>query len=517
MNLEQIRNKILIQHNYVPNSTTYFGYVNNIINEAYVELFTSQPWSFNQKVVDYRIVPDVSPTTLEAEHQAGTGTTASLDLALGLQFQQDEIYLSSSNANFPGSLFQPFVGNSIEIGGFDYNIISSYNYTTGSGVSRAVISPKFEGITSQDSSSFILKKKYYNMPLDLVEIMDIGFRDDRVGYGNIPNKMISIPRRMDTTFGLSYQMTADVPNCYIPDGETAQLPAPVVAPTLYTSSVASSFALPTGTHKIAYTYSSVPNGYIWAGSDLMNQDAVESAMSPTASVEITNSTSSIIFDYSSLYIPTGMYLNIYLAIENTGIDNRVFYVPFGGNWRLGNNPQQPQGLIESINPAESSVLYLANLTSLLYPRPPYQTRFSNTNGRAKRIRFYPRPVGGSSALYSYNTTGSTGTIDQHKFFQVRYIYRPNNLEFDTDVPEFPEEFHYLLTDRVLIDLYNREGKTGQAELHQKKYDERIKFLRARYGTEKDTIAVRRSGWERTGYDPYVVYPSPAVYRPGGTN
>ena len=116
---------------------------------------------------------------------------------------------------------------------------------------------------------------------------------------------------------------------------------------------------------------------------------------------------------------------------------------------------------------------------------------------------------------------------------VQIQFKPHDLQFDTDVPEFPEEFHYLLIDRVLVDLYLREGKETEAqlhqrkfddrlrllraEIHQKKYDERIMYLRKRYGTEKDTVAVRRSGWNKSGYDPYIIFPNPSIYNPSNGN
>lgn len=514
MNLEQIRNKVLIQHNYTPNSTTYFGYVNNIINEAYVELFTACPYSFNQKIMNYQIIPDTTPSSLQTEFQNIYNTTASLDLSLGLTQNQDEIYISSSSPFFPTDLFQPFIGNQINIGGFDYNIVSAYNYTTGSGIARAVISPTFQGNPTTDTGSFALKKNYYFMPKDLIEIMDMGVRDDRTGRDNLQGKLISIPRRMDNIYSLSYQSTAQTPTIYVNDEESDQLPSPTIPLTLATQSAGASVALPAGTYKIAYTYIQKRGGESFEGSGLMIDDCAESPMSPTASVVITNATSSILATLPD-FIPVGMNLQYYLAIENTGIDNRIFYIPFGSGLKREANPINPPGFIQSTDPSDTAGTYQESFTNITLPRPPYSQRFSNTNGRTKRIRLYPRPQGGGT-LYPqlYSTQGSYSTRGTQKYIQLRYIYKPKFLEFDTDVPEFPEEFHYLLVDRVLVDLYNREGKTSQAEIHQRKYDERIMYLRKRYATEKDTLAVRRSGWNKSGYDPYYIFPNPSIYNPG---
>lgn len=516
MNLEQIRNKVLIQHNYVPNSTTYFGYLNNVINEAYVELFTRQPWSFNQKIINQEVKPDISPATLDAEFQALYNTTASYGAVIIPSNQKEEIYLSSSagfsTSSIGPNLFRYSVGSQITLDGFDYNLVSSYNYDTGSGVAWGAISPSFAGVIANASASWIIKKNYYYLPHDCVEVMDIGFRDDRTGYATMPGRILSIPRRMENDYSLSYQMTADTPTCYINAGETEQLPPPVEALTLTTASSGLSIALDAGTYSIAYTYSLQPNGYEENGSG-WNFPSPESPMSPVATTTLTSSGTITAVVPSS--VPIGAYINFYLAISNTGVDNRTFYVPFGGNGVAvpPNNPNPLPGYQTSVSPVVSLSQVFTKTT---LPKKPYQNRFTDTNGRLKQIRFYPRPQGGDPSVY-FNPTDDKGTLGNKKWFQVRYIYKPHNLEFDTDVPAFPEEFHYVLIDRVLVDLYEREGKLQQAQVHQKKFDEKMAFLRARYGSEKDTIAVRRGAWSRTGYDPYVAFPFPAIYTTNGSN
>lgn len=514
MNLEQIRNKVLIQHNYVPNSTTYFGYVNNIINDAYVELFTTMPWSFNQKVVDQRIYPDVTPSSLDVEFQAFYNTTASGDFSIISDVGKDEIWLSSSNptSSIGQNLFMPFVGQQIAINNFDYNIYSGYNYTTGSGIARASISPFYAGTGSlggnqNQETNFVIKHNYYFLPADCVEVMDIAFRDDRVGPPSaMPGRIVSIPRRMDADYALSYQTTADYPTLYVMDGETEPLPPPVEALTLTTASSGLSIALPAGDYSIAYTYSWGANGQFQNGGGVVFPYP-ESPMSPVATTTLT--ASGLITATIPSSVPANAFINFYLAITNTAVDNRTFYVPFGGNGVAvpPDNPNPLPGQTTTLTPS-TSLTQTFSTTNL--PKKPYVNRFSNTTGRLRRIRFYPRPQGGDGAVYNNPLDGKGGRGNQ-AFFQIRYIYKPNELEFDTDVPEFPEEFHHLLVDRVLVDLYLREGKIQNAQIHQKKFDERMALLRSRYGTEKDTIAVRRGAWSRTGYEPYIVFPNVVNY------
>lgn len=511
MNLEKIRNQILIQQNFVPNSTTYFGYLNEKINDAYKEIFTTMPWSFNQKVVDMQVVPDVDASVLDKMWKA-LGNTTDFEAEIIADPGNPQVLLSSINpASAIGSdLFRYFWGQQLELDGFDYNIISGYNYDTTAGNDHGAIGPSYIG-GSTTLTNFRFKHNYYNLPADCIEVMDIGFRDDRVGKGTIPSKMISIARRLDTDFGLSYQSTADVPSVYINQGETDALPVPMVALTGNEAPCLAAAALPLGTYNIAYTYSVFGGGTSTQGSGV-NKPYPESAMSPFVTIEVTQADHNIVVDLPD-WIPYGSYINFYLAIENTGIDNRYFYIPFGGQpARPPNEPNFIEGTIKFQDP-DNSMQYTLQANNL--PRAPYQTRFSDTNGRLKRIRFYPRPTGGTP-FYGYLGEAG-GTAKERKWFQVRYIYKPHDLQFDTDVPEFPEEFHYLLIDRVLVDLYLREGKGTEAQLHQRKFDDRLKLLRARYGVEKDTLAVRRAAWQRTGYDGFGQWPQSSRYEGNNGN
>ena len=511
MNLEQIRNQILIQNNFVPNSTTYFGFLNDKINFAYKELFTCMPWSFNQKTANMVVVPDVSAATLDKMWKA-IGNTSDFDAEIVADPANPNVYLTSVNTASPigSGLFKYFWGQQLELDGFDYNIISGYDYDPVAANDHGAIGPNYIG-SSTTLTNFRFKKNYYFLPPDCVEVMDIAFRDDRTGRGTIPSKMISIARRLDTDFGLSYQSTADVPSVYINQGETEALPTPTVALTGSEAPCLAANALPLGTYKIAYTYSVGAAGWTTQGSGVSYAQP-ESAMSPFVEIQVTQADHYIVVDLPD-WIPYGAYINFYLAIENTGIDNRYFYIPFGGQpAKPPNPPNRLEGIISQQDP-DNSMQYILEANNL--PRAPYQTRFSDTNGRLKKIRFYPRPTGGTD-VYGYLGPNG-GDAKQRKWFQVRYIYKPHDLQFDTDVPEFPEEFHYLLIDRVLVDIFLREGKLNESQIHQKKYDDRLKLLRARYGTEKDTLAVRRAAWQRTGYDPYLIYPNAAQYRPNNGN
>ena len=62
MNLQEMRSMIGSIIDYDPQVTSYQDEVNRIINEIYLEFFTSHPWKFSQKSVDIYTKPDVTDT-----------------------------------------------------------------------------------------------------------------------------------------------------------------------------------------------------------------------------------------------------------------------------------------------------------------------------------------------------------------------------------------------------------------------------------------------------------------------
>ena len=63
---------------YDPQVTSYQDEVNRIVNEIYLEFFTSHPWKFNQKSVDVYTKPDISDAAASI-----TATTYSEEYLLG--------------------------------------------------------------------------------------------------------------------------------------------------------------------------------------------------------------------------------------------------------------------------------------------------------------------------------------------------------------------------------------------------------------------------------------------------
>ena len=111
-------------------------------------------------------------------------------------------------------------------------------------------------------------------------------------------------------------------------------------------------------------------------------------------------------------------------------------------------------------------------------------RAPNHGGRGKAIRFWPHIPSGDVTLIE------GAEITEESFFDVRYIYRPEDLIGENDTPALPEEFHQIIIDRVVSTVHLRHSNLTLAQLHARKADERLKVLEGRYGSNKNTQVIR---------------------------
>jgi hypothetical protein len=88
---------------------------------------------------------------------------------------------------------------------------------------------------------------------------------------------------------------------------------------------------------------------------------------------------------------------------------------------------------------------------------------------------------------------------------ARYYYKPQALGLQTDSPELPNEFHQLISYKVLETLYDKLGNMNNANLYRGRFDKEIKGLERRYVNHIDSMMVRGQfvlgGWDsRMRYD-----------------
>ena len=119
MNLQEIRNMVGSIIDYNPDIESYQDELNRIINQVYLQFWTSHPWKFAQKSVDVYTNPDVSDTaatitpTAESEAypdgaialSASTFIDATTDRGRQMRREGDVLVVSGSDNDINNGLY----------------------------------------------------------------------------------------------------------------------------------------------------------------------------------------------------------------------------------------------------------------------------------------------------------------------------------------------------------------------------------------------------------------------------
>lgn len=118
-------------------------------------------------------------------------------------------------------------------------------------------------------------------------------------------------------------------------------------------------------------------------------------------------------------------------------------------------------------------------------------RYIEIDGNHQQIRPYPRPVGYDFEV-PQKKVGATIEV-YHNYVRemiMRFMVKPKDLLLSTDVPQMPYEFHQLIVYKALEDIYLKLGQQGLAATYEKKYMKEINGLAKRYVDKIDQRVVR---------------------------
>jgi hypothetical protein len=96
------------------------------------------------------------------------------------------------------------------------------------------------------------------------------------------------------------------------------------------------------------------------------------------------------------------------------------------------------------------------------------------DGHYKRVRLYPRQ-------------------DTDYLIEARFVYRPDRLIEDTDVPEFPPDHHRYLVYRACQELFVKHDNLQHSEMYRTKAD--VELLRI----ENLYLSEGAGYWIKQGY------------------
>lgn len=281
-----------------------------------------------------------------------------------------------------------------------------------------------EGFSSTENKpnvTAVIKQRFIDMPEDCSEVLSIGIRSPTSGT---QAHFEYLSRARDEELSLLLSSTGLPTDWLIYDDVT--MTQPVLEPTLA--------ADPAGT-----TWSAVGTYYVHYTFVHKNK---ESAPSPVASVASPTS-GNWRLDLSNLQ-NTG---------TNSGIEKR-FYLKTTTNsafYQVSNADIDETTL--SISDLDLSADHLVN-----------GRRLPENDGHYKRVRLYPRQ-------------------DTDYLVEVRFVYRPDRLIEDTDVPEFPPDHHRYLVYRACQELFVKHDNLQHSELYRRKADAELVRIQNLYLSE----------------------------------
>lgn len=279
----------------------------------------------------------------------------------------------------------------------------------------------FSSTENRPNVTAVIKQRFIDMPEDCSEVLSIGIRSPTSGT---QAHFEYLSRARDEELSLLLSSTGLPTDWLIYDDVT--MTQPVLEPTLA--------ADPAGT-----TWSAVGTYYVHYTFVHKNK---ESAPSPVASAASPTS-GNWRLDLSNLQ-NTG---------TNSGIEKR-FYLKTTTNsafYQVSNADIDETTL--SISDLDLSADHLVN-----------GRRLPENDGHYKRVRLYPRQ-------------------DTDYLVEVRFVYRPDRLIEDTDVPEFPPDHHRYLVYRACQELFVKHDNLQHSELYRRKADAELVRIQNLYLSE----------------------------------
>ncbi len=320
-------------------------------------------------------------------------------------------------------------GNIVEIK--DADAANTGEYVIAKSTTGILYLEDFSSTQNKPNVTAVIKQRFVDMPEDCNEVLSIGIRSPIAGT---QAHFDYLSRARDEEYSLLLSSTGLPTDWLIYDDVT--MTQPVLQPTLEAAGGAT-WSTP-GTYYVQYTFvhknkesapSPVATTTTALGGFVLNV--------PTPTVQNTGTNS-------------GMFKRFYLRTTNS----QAFY-------QVSNADIDETTLL--INNLNVAVDYLANAR-----------RLPENDGHYKRVRLYPRQ-------------------DTDYLVEVRFVYRPDRLIEDTDVPEFPPAHHRYLVYRACQELFVKHDNLQHSELYRRKADTELLRLENTYLSEGAGV------WIKQGY------------------
>jgi hypothetical protein len=493
-NLTAIKEKIKNISDYSPQLAAYNDQLDDLINDAYYSIWTMRRWVYGFKEYYFRFHPDMTP---ERENP-GLDTFASV-----VKGSRQVTFAPFMDRLLP-DLWE---GQPIEIQNYEYTISKVINGGT------ILLDQQFLGDTLIDDSSWRIKHRWYSLPEDCIELLSLAHRDvpnSTNGTGRFPpyGKIIGLMPRRDEELGLRMDYAASYAETYI-WSEAYNIPGAEKIALEATSIQGTSGFVPGTSLEVCWAF--VKDGLV---GPLSKPETISFAVGQ----EITAYSLTIKFvswDDQAIFAdafqsfdkePTqweGYRKVVFWNANFNRATGERLGLPVWKTFNKGGATRNSTTYLDTV--VVDDLLSTVTITHL-NQIDAGNRRYIEYDGQHLQIRPYPRVDAWDSRILEADATETTSKVNLQYLREgvARYYYKPKALGLQTDSPEMPNEFHQLISYKVLETLYDKLGNISQSQLYRSRFEKEIKGLEKRYVSHIDSMIVRGQ-FTLGGFDNYVRY------------
>lgn len=484
MNLAALRDKIKNLSDYSPDLLQYNDQIDSLINDAYHSIWTTKRWTFATKSKNFPFHPDILPG--RDKPTGGVDTTASLTKGSREVVFSQAISRLVEAVTWEGAIF---VAEGVE-----YIISKVVSNTT------ILLEQVYLGDTNGTYASWTIKKRYYSLPQDCIELLNLSHRDAPIssasGAGTFPprGKLLAILARRDEEINLREDYKAAFAEAFVWSPQYFVPPAEKIG---LTSTAIEGNA---GTGFPANTWLEV----CWA----FEKDGKLGALSQPETIKFTGNSGTfslgvnfISWDDQPIIADTFQTKDV-RPTQYEGYRKVVFWnanfnrttgerlgLPAWKYFNSGGSTRNSSSYLQPIIAADTvSTITISFFNSI----DPGNDRYIEIDGQHLMIRPYPRVDAWDRAIADIPADANySAVIRQYlRIGEMRYYFKPPLLAEATDSPMMPGEFHVLICYKALEEIYLKLGNIQMSELYRRRTESAMKDLAKRYVDHIDSTVVR---------------------------
>ena len=499
MDLKQLREQVKNITDYSPELQAYSNQVDQLINQAYFRLWTSKRWNFAQKLSWLEAYPDI------------TGARETFGLStIGASYNDGQRLVTfNADVHSLSDLKHIYEGNIIQLQGREYTILqilSSTELTTAEPIRLE------NGVASiTDDEDWIVKARFYTLPEDCIEILNLQHRDVPMGSGGqgtiLPpyGKTVALLPRTEETLGLREDYTNTYAECYVPVPPHLVPPGEKLSVSFQQAEDPAQGSLPQNRYfEICWSFIS-PDGQTGPLSESVIVKVPENVQAPLATYQAN--VTFLTWDDKPVESKNTTYTSGPGTKRPLESLRKVLWYNSNFNPSIGERLGLPRWQQITVGvTAGAPVFNLARQDDPIMALDTQSTATINNissfdpgtkiyreyDGQHLRIRPYPR-IDSWDQRYEHKTTDiitPKRIKDYFRRLELRYYYKPKPIVAATDTPELPYEFHQVILHLVLEDIYNKAGNLSLAQIYANKSKASLKELEKRYIDHQDINVIR---------------------------